>query len=619
MAVEQGSELVKVVVLLGAGVLAVPLFKRLGLGSVLGYLAAGLAIGPFGLGFFSEAGTILHIAELGVVMFLFVIGLEMQPTRLWTLRRQIFGLGLMQVSVCGALLTALGVLGGLKPLVAFIAAMGFVLSSTAIVMQLLDERGDTSTPRGQRMVSILLLEDLAIVPLLALIAFLTPEPEGAGVSRWVSIGAALAAIIGLVAVSRWLLNPLFRVLAKAKAREVMTAAALLVVLGAALAMQWGGLSMALGAFAAGVMLSESTFRHQLEADIEPFRGILLGLFFMGVGMSLDLPLVLADWPLIIGGVLAYMAVKALGIYTVARITRSSHGDALQRMAMMAQGGEFAFVLYSAAAAAGIVQANVNAALTAAIIISMALTPLAVAALRWAAPQKAELDMEGVEVAQDLKGSVLIIGFGRFGQITCQSLLARGIDIAIIENDTDMIRAAAQFGFKVYYGDGTRLDVLHASGAGHARAILVCVDKKEAATCIVTLAKHEFPLTPVLARAYDRQHAIELMRLGVDYQLRETFESALAFSSAALRKLGVPEDDVLEVAEDIRRRDAERLELQMGGDVSAGINLMHGGRWTPAPLTRPQRSGKALNEEAAAVMEAKAKQEPPDAAVEGKTG
>ncbi|MES2954926.1 MAG: monovalent cation:proton antiporter-2 (CPA2) family protein, partial [Pseudomonadota bacterium] len=316
MAVEQGSELVKVVVLLGAGVLAVPLFKRLGLGSVLGYLAAGLAIGPFGLGFFTEAATILHVAELGVVMFLFVIGLEMQPTRLWKLRREIFGLGLMQVVVCGALLTLVGVLAGLKAPVAFIAAMGFVLSSTAIVMQLLDERGDTSTPRGQRMVSILLLEDLAIVPLLAIVAFMAPDTAD-GVSRWVTIGAALAAIIGLVAVSRWLLNPLFRILAKAHAREVMTAAALLVVLGSALAMQWGGLSMAMGAFAAGVMLSESTFRHQLEADIEPFRGILLGLFFMGVGMSLDIPLVLADWPLILGGVLAYMLFKGIGIYAVA--------------------------------------------------------------------------------------------------------------------------------------------------------------------------------------------------------------------------------------------------------------------------------------------------------------
>jgi glutathione-regulated potassium-efflux system protein KefB len=621
MAVEQGSELVKVVVLLAAGVLAVPLFKRLGLGSVLGYLAAGLAIGPFGLGFFTEAATILHVAELGVVMFLFVIGLEMQPTRLWKLRREIFGLGLAQVVVCGALLTAVGAAAGLKLPVAFIAAMGFVLSSTAIVMQLLDERGDTSTPRGQRMVSILLLEDLAIVPLLAIVAFMAPDTSD-GVSRWVTIGAALAAIVGLVAVSRWLLNPLFRILAKAHAREVMTAAALLVVLGSALAMQWGGLSMAMGAFAAGVMLSESTFRHQLEADIEPFRGILLGLFFMGVGMSLDIPLVLADWPLILGGVLAYMLFKGIGIYAVARVTKSSHGDALQRTALMAQGGEFAFVLYSAAAAAGIVEASVNAILTATIIISMALTPLAVFALRWVTPADAEPDMDGiesVEEAREIKGSVLIIGFGRFGQIASQALLARGIDIALIENDTDMIRSAAQFGFKVYYGDGTRMDVLHASGASHARAILVCVDNKEATTRIVELAKHEFPLTPILARSYDRQHAIELIKRGVDYQMRETFESAMAFSSAALRQLGVADAEVLEIAEDIRRRDAERLQLQLAGDIQSGINLMHGGRWTPAPLTRPKKAGTALNEEAAdAIEEAPSigPRSPPDPRVPG---
>ncbi|MDO9404285.1 MAG: monovalent cation:proton antiporter-2 (CPA2) family protein [Polaromonas sp.] len=610
MAVEQGSELVKVVVLLGAGVLAVPLFKRLGLGSVLGYLAAGLAIGPFGLGFFNEAGTILHVAELGVVMFLFVIGLEMQPTRLWKLRRQIFGLGLAQVVVCGALLTAMGVLAGLKPAVSFIAAMGFVLSSTAIVMQLLEERGDTSTPRGQRMVSILLLEDLAIVPLLAIVAFLAPvTDESAATSRWVAIGAAVAAIIGLIAVSKWLLNPLFNILARSKAREVMTAAALLVVLGSALAMQWGGLSMAMGAFAAGVMLSESTFRHQLEADIEPFRGILLGLFFMGVGMSLDIGLVWADWPLILGGVVAYMAVKGIGIYTVARVTKSSHTDAMQRTALMAQGGEFAFVLYSAAAAAGIIEANVNAILTAAIIISMALTPLAVMSLRWIAPDRREKNMKGIEVAQDLQGSVLIIGFGRFGQIASQALLARGIDISIIENDTDMIRSAAGFGFKVYYGDGTRIDVLHASGAAHAKAVLVCVDNKESLTRIVTLIKHEFPLTPVLARAYDRQHAIDLIRAGVDFQLRETLESALAFGNEALRQLGVNESEVAEIAEDIRRRDEERLQLQMAGDRSGAIKVMHSGRWTPTPLTKPQRSGQALNEEAADAIEPDASADP----------
>jgi len=601
-AAESGTELVKVVVLLAAGVVAVPLFKRLGLGSVLGYLAAGLAIGPFGLGFFSEAQTILHVAELGVVMFLFVIGLEMQPTRLWSLRRQIFGLGLAQVLVCIALLTAAGVLVGLSAAVAFIAASGFVLSSTAIVMQLLDESGDTSTPRGQRIVSILLLEDLAIVPLLAAVAFLSPTPAEQAVSRWVTVGVALAAVAGLVAVSRWLLNPLFSVLARSKAREVMTAAALLVVLGAALAMQWGGLSMAMGAFAAGVMLSESTFRHQLEADVEPFRGILLGLFFMGVGMALDVPLVLQNWPLLLGGVVACMAIKGAGVYAVARFTKASHGEALQRTMLMAQGGEFAFVLYSAAASAGIVEARVNAVLTAAVILSMALTPLAVLSLRWLMPPEPAQDMDGVDAADGLQGTVLIIGFGRFAQIASQLLLARGIDIAIIENDTDMIRAAARFGFKIYYGDGRRLDVLHASGAHHAKSILVCTDDARTTTQIVELLRHECPLVPVLARAFDRQHAIELLRLGVHSQMRETFESAMGFGVQALQALGVDADEAAEVAERIRARDAERLQLELAGDQDGARNFFQGHKWIPAPLTPPQREARALNEEAADAIE-----------------
>ncbi|MBP7567489.1 MAG: cation:proton antiporter, partial [Burkholderiaceae bacterium] len=541
MAVENSGELVKVVVLLAAGVVAVPLFRRLGLGSVLGYLAAGLVIGPFGLGFFSEPQHILHVAELGVVMFLFVIGLEMQPSRLWALRRAIFGLGLAQVVACGALLTGLGMLTGLAAPVAFVLAMGFVLTSTATVIQLLDETGTTSTRQGQQIVSILLLEDLAIVPLLAMVAALAPVPaDGPQVSRWVTVGVALVAILGLIAVSRWVLNPLFRVLANAKAREVMTAAALLVVLGAALAMDWGGLSMAMGAFAAGVMLSESTFRHQLEADIEPFRGILLGLFFMSVGMSLDLRLVLQDWFVIAAGVLAYMVLKAAGIYAVARLARASHTVALERAALMAQGGEFAFVLFSAAAAGGVIDANANASFTAIVILSMALTPLVVVLLRRAMPSEAKAkphDLDGVDVAKDLSGEVLVIGFGRFGQIASGLLLARGVDTVIIEDDTDMIRSAANFGFKLYYGDGRRPDVLHASGAQHARAILVCVDKKEDINHIVDLCKREFPLTPVLARAFDRQHASELIKRGVAYQLRETFESALQFGAAALHELG----------------------------------------------------------------------------------
>ncbi|WP_255217495.1 monovalent cation:proton antiporter-2 (CPA2) family protein [Myxococcus sp. AM010] len=481
------NDLVKVVSLLGAAVVAVPVFKRLGLGSVLGYLAAGLAIGPFGMGWFSDPQAVLHVAELGVVMFLFVIGLEMRPSHLWSLRRQIFGLGTLQIAACTAALTGVGLLFGDEPVVAFIGAMGFVLTSTAIVMQLLGERGDIALPHGQKIVSVLLFEDLLIVPLLVLVALLAPGEPSSEASRWTSIGIATGVLVTLLAAGIWLLNPLFRLLAAARAREVMTAAALLVVLGSALLMQLGGLSMAMGAFLAGVLLSESTFRHQLEADVEPFRGLLLGLFFLGVGMALDLSVVRDNWALILGAVLAMMLVKALCIYAVARLTDSSHHEALDRATLMAQGGEFAFVLYATAAASGVIAAAQNAHLTAIVVLSMALTPVVVLAVRpWLKRQEEKID--DLDIAEGLSGSVLMIGFGRFGQVASQSLLARGVDVTIIDNDVEMIRSAGTFGFKIYYGDGTRLDVLRASGADSAQVIAVCVDNKEAANRIVELVK-----------------------------------------------------------------------------------------------------------------------------------
>lgn len=384
MAAEQhGIELLPVITLLAAAVISAPLFKRLGLGSVLGYLAGGIVIGPFGLRVFTHPGSILQVAELGVVMFLFVIGLEMRPSRLWGLRRQIFGLGLAQVIFCALLLTAVGVATGFPVAPSFVAGAGFVLTSTAIVMRLLEERRELNSPAGERIVSILLLEDLMIVPLLVLVAFLAPiapgNPASDGID-WAAIGIGAGSIGGLLIAGRYLLNPLFGVLANARAREVMTAAALLVVLGSAYAMQLGGLSMAMGAFLAGVLLSESTYRHQLEADIEPFRGILLGLFFLAVGMSLDLDVVVQSGQMILFYVAAYMAVKGVAIYGVARLFRSSHRDAVDRAVFMAQGGEFAFVLYAAAAGTGIINAEQNAILTAIIILSMALTPVAMAAL-----------------------------------------------------------------------------------------------------------------------------------------------------------------------------------------------------------------------------------------------
>ncbi len=600
----QNGELIYVVSLLVAGVVAVPIFRRLGLGSVLGYLAAGLAIGPFGLRLFTDPQSILHVAELGVVMYLFVIGLEMQPSRLWSLRGEIFGLGALQVMTCGALLTGLGVLLGLTPVVAFFAAMGFTLTSTAVVIQILDERGDTTTPQGQRMVSILLLEDLAIVPLLALVVLLSPQAgaEGGGFN-WQSLAIAFGSLVALIVAGRYLLNPMFRIIASANAREVLTAAALLVVLGSALAMQLGGLSMAMGAFLAGVLLSESSFRHQLEADIEPFRGLLLGLFFLSVGMSLDLGVMAANWQFVLFGVIAYMLTKAAGIYLIARLLRAPREEALYRTFLFAQDGEFAFVLYAAAAAAGIFDARINAALTAMVILSMALTPLAIVGMKRLLPEQRQ-SFDGVEKAKDLSGNVLIIGFGRFGQVVSQWFLARGFDITIIDTDTDMIRSAADFGFKIYYGDGTRLDVLHASGADEARMIAVCIDERSAANRIVDLAKAEFPLAQLLVRSYDREHSLELIHAGVDYQIRELFGSAMAFGAEALRRLDVPAEEVEEIGQTLRQRDADRVALEVAGGLMAGRALIQGNAPKPTPYTPPKRAARPLSEETATVTRGK---------------
>ncbi|MBN9434599.1 MAG: cation:proton antiporter [Bosea sp.] len=594
MAEAQSTDLVQLVALLGAGVVAVPVFKRVGLGSVIGYLAAGIAIGPFGLGLFTDPQAILHVAELGVVMFLFVIGLEMRPSRLWGLRREIFGLGVAQVVVCGAILTGAGILAGLPPAAAFVAGMGFVLTSTATVMQLLDERGETASPAGQRIVSILLLEDLSIVPLIAAVVLLgTTHADEHALPFWQSGLIALAAVAAVVAAGRWLLNPMFRILARANAREVMTAAALLVVLGAALVMQLSGLSMAMGAFLAGVLLSESSFRHQLEADIEPFRGLLLGLFFLGVGMSLDLRVLVLDWEYILAALAGYMVLKAIGIALVARLFRTDMRESLTRAAMMAQGGEFAFVLYSAAVAGGVIDGRLNAILTATVILSMALTPLTVIALRYLPEPKQSL--EGLDVADGLEGRVLMIGFGRFGQIVSQFLLSEGIDVTAIDSDADMVRSAARFGFKVYYGDGTRLDVLRAAGIEHADLIVVCTDKRESTDVIVELIRSEFPLAKLYVRSYDRQHTLKLRKLGVDFEIRETYESAFTFGMQSLEGLGYDEGRIAEVAETIREREAARLAIQMSGGQLAYTDVQ--GKLQPQPLTVPKRRAKALNEEA----------------------
>ncbi|WP_309629909.1 monovalent cation:proton antiporter-2 (CPA2) family protein [Brevundimonas sp.] len=614
MAEPTGMGLGHAVALLAAAVVAVPLFKRFGLGAVLGYLAAGLILGPSALGVVREPETMLHVAEIGIVLFLFIIGLEMRPARLWSLRKEIFGLGAVQVMTCAVLLTGAALLAGLSWYAAVIAGFGFALSSTAIVMQLLDERNEQSEPAGQRVVSVLLFEDISIVPLLALVAALAAT-YGTAVEAakpvWITIGSAVAAVAGVYVAGRWLVNPLFRLLARYGGREVMTMGALVVVLGSAFAVGLGGLSMAMGAFLAGVLLSESTFRHQLEADVEPFRGILLGLFFLAIGMSLDLAVVVRDWAWVLGGVVAFSALKMIGVYAVARL-KQSHGEGLLRAALMGEGGEFAFVLYATAGAAGLFDPRTAAILSAIVILSMALTPLRLFVADRLRPDET-LDpdrTDGVDRAENLRERVLVIGFGRFAQVVCQPLLARDVDVSIIDMDVEMIQAAGNFGFKVYYGDGSRLDVLRASGAGTAETILVCVDKPEAADRIVELVKAEFPLTKLFVRAYDRGHSIRLINAGVEFHIRETFESALAFGEHVLKDLGFSEDEARETVEDVRRRDEERLTLQVTGGLQAGRSLWRNNTTTPQPepYVKPRREAQALNEDAAEVMTAEETQE-----------
>lgn len=580
-----GATIGPVVVLLSAGVLAVPLFRRLGLGSVLGYFAAGALVGPSAFGLFSDPAAMLHVSELGVVMFLFLIGLELRPQKLWAMRAQIFGLGLAQVIVCIALLTSVAfALFGLPLVPAFIAGAGFVLSSTAVIMSMLQERGELAGTDGQKAVSILLFEDLSIVPLLALVAWLAPGVGGG--DGWVGVGLGLAAVAALLLAGRYLIDPFFGLLARARTREVLTAGALLVVLGAALLMEAAGLSMAMGTFLAGVMLSGSSYRHQVEADVEPFKGLLMGLFFLAVGMSLDMRVVVDRWPLLIGLLLSFAIVKAIGIYAVARLFGSSHRPSFRRALMFAQGGEFAFVLYTAAASGGVIPTDDAALFSTVIILSMALTPL-VLAVSGHFRREEEKSLDGVEEARDLRGSVLLIGFGRFGQVAAQLLLSRGVDVAMIENDPDRIREAGRFGFRIFYGDGTRLDTLQHSGAADAEVIMVCVDDRKAASRITELVKANFPLARLLVRSYDRIHSIELIRAGVDLAVRETFDAALHMGTEGLRALGCSEERVEEALATIRRLDAERLLAQVQGGIMAGRENLTT-RPVPEPLTPPKK-------------------------------
>ncbi|MES0880166.1 monovalent cation:proton antiporter-2 (CPA2) family protein [Roseibium sp. SCP14] len=567
------------IVFLAATVVAVPIAKRLGLGSVVGYLAAGAAIGPHGLQLLGSGEDVLHVAELGVVLLLFVIGLELDPQKLWRMKRDIFGLGTAQVIFTGVSLYSIGRFAGLGNSTALVAGFGLALSSTAFALQILQERGQLSSAYGQRAFGILLLQDIAIVPLLAMVAILAPGegPSTAGeiANEILLVSAAVAAVI---LTGRYLISPIFLFLAASRAREVMLTAALLVALGSAGIMHSVGLSMALGAFLAGVLLAESSFRHTLEADIEPFRSLLMGLFFVAVGMSLDVSLVMGNWLIVAIGVATVMGVKGVFLWGLSRGTGSSNSDALRIAVTLPQGGEFAFVLFTAAVSNSLLDYQTANLLNAIVILTMLLTPLACLGLDRIATRMKERGVENpsIETFEEANPTVLVIGFGRFGMVVAQILTSEGHEITAIDNRPDRIAYARKQGYKVYYGDATRADVLAAAGAGKAALVAMCIENDKVMAKAIDLIRDGFPDTLIFCRATDRAHVLDLTRRGVDFQIRETFESSVVFGRAALEALGTPLDRIDQIEEDVRYRDEERLasQLEAGGAASGTERVRH---------------------------------------------
>ncbi|KFC75286.1 Sodium/hydrogen exchanger [Bosea sp. LC85] len=596
------SYLPPILIFCAGAVIAVPLFRRLGQSAVLGYLAAGIAIGPSVLALVNDPDAIRGTAEIGVVLLLFLVGLELQPSRLYSMRKDILGAGLAQMALSA---TAIGLVGwklGLSVGGAITVGLALALSATSIALQVLEERGDGSETYGRRTFSILLFQDISIAPALALLPLLatTGTQNHDSAPALAGLGLALLAVALLVLVGRYLLNPFFRILASTGAKDVMTAAALLIVLGAAMLMERVGLSMAMGAFLAGVLLADSHFRHELEADIEPFRGVLLGLFFMAVGMSLDLQLVFDNALLLALAAPLLVAFKIVVAATILRVSCSSRTEAIRAGALLSPAGEFAFVLLPLGAALGLLNVQQAAIATSLAALSMLIGPVAAKLIdlwltRRAAPAETmEEDFEGAG------GSVMVIGFGRFGQVVTQALLLQHIPVTIIDSNVERIRSAAKFGFRIYYGDGTRLDVLRAAGAGKAKIICICIDNREAALRIVEMARAEFPSARLHVRAYDRVHAIDLMKADVDFQMRETFESALGFGRVTLESLGLSYDEASLVIDNVRDRDAQRMEIQYHEGIAAGIQKVP--RVSPEPLVQPKAKSRALTEETREVIE-----------------
>lgn len=595
MAVETGAYLKEALVLLGAATLSAPLFKRAGLATVLGYLGAGVVVGSVA-NLIADGPELLDFGEIGVVLLLFLTGLELKPSRLWAMRRDIFGLGLAQVVITGAVLTGLaGLLTDLGWATATILGFSLALSSTAFAMQLLEERGDVNSRYGRTAFAILLLQDLAIVPLLALVPLLSPGSAHTDPGGLDDLAVALAAIALLVVAGRYLLNPLFRIIANTGAREAMIAAALFVVLGAAALMDVAGLSMATGSFIAGVMLADSSYRHELEACVEPFRGILLALFFMAVGLSLDLGIIAKYWLEIAVAVPVIMLVKAVVVYGVCRASGAPHDDAVRVALLLPQGGEFAFVIASAAAAAFIFKEDTASLLVAIVTLSMALTPLASVLSRFLIPEPEDETME--ETFEGAGADVLMIGFSRFGQIASQILLAGGASVTIIDRSANRVREVEKFGFRIYFGDGRHKHVLEAAGIRRARVVAVCTHGREATDRIVDLIRSEFPHVRLFVRSYDRNHTLSLRARDVAYEIRETLESGLLFGRRALEEMGVAEGDLDDIVDDVRRRDEERLAIQAAEGMDAGSEKLHKPGATPEPLVKPRHVARRLDTEA----------------------
>jgi glutathione-regulated potassium-efflux system ancillary protein KefC/glutathione-regulated potassium-efflux system protein KefB len=553
--------LLLIAIFLLTAVIVVPVFRRLQLGSVLGYIAAGMIIGPWGLGLIPEAEGTLHFAELGIVLLLFLVGLELEPSRLWALRHSVFGLGGAQVLVIGLVLGVVAHALGLAWPPAILVGFGLAMSSTAIVLAWLGERSQLSEPAGRKTFAILLFQDLAVIPLIALLPLLTPDTTDTE-SAWMHAAKGVAAIAVVVVGSRLVIRPVLKLVARYGGREIFTAAALLVVIGAALIMDAIGLSMSLGAFLAGVLLADSEFRHELEADVEPFKGLLMGLFFMAVGMSANLTLLAAKPLAVAGAALGLLAVKVAVMYVIARIAGTRNDDAQRIAVWLAQGGEFAFVLFSAALVDGVIDAPTTQFLVLAVTVSMLLAPLMFVAHdrmldRWLerrrAPEFDEIDAPG--------NPVIIAGYGRYGQIVSRVLRMAGVPFTAIELDYQQVDFVRQFGNKVYYGDASRLEMLESARARDAKLFVLAIDDIDSSLKTATMVRKHFPDLPILARARNRVHLYRLRDLDIDRIERETFEASLATARQALEVTGMDAAQAARAVDLFRRHDLQLVEQQ----------------------------------------------------------